>query len=60
MASEVVMHAGFHRLSKDRDGEVTVCFKIPKSDADKALVIPEETALLLTVGLDRGKKKKRT
>jgi hypothetical protein len=37
--------ASLHRITKDREGEVTLTLKVPKSHAARLFVIPEETAL---------------
>lgn len=47
MAIELI--GSLHRLTKDREGAVTLTFSIPKSHAAAALSVPEEVALSLTI-----------
>jgi len=41
--------AHLHRISKDSEGEVTIVFKVPATDAHKAMEIPTEEILQITI-----------
>ena len=45
--------ASLHRITKDRDGEVTLTLKVPKSHAARLFLIPEETALKIHIEEDQ-------
>ena len=45
----VIMPATLYKLTQDSDGEVTLVFKIPLSDAKKSTDIPVQEELALAV-----------
>ena len=49
---EIKISAGLYKLTKDNEGEITLVFKIPQTDANKSLEIPELKTLELKVAWD--------
>lgn len=44
--------ASLHRITKDREGEVTLVLKVPKSHAARLFLIEEETLLKVHIEED--------